>query len=130
MVNNFTPIDIQKFRDNNNVVNTVLLIIATLTTFVLVILLFILIQKKMQTPLETQPAVTITPTIRPVIPTPTMIPIMITPMPTSTSSAQSKACTQEAKICPDGTGVGRVGPDCEFVPCPTKTATESSEVIP
>ncbi|MCP4647898.1 MAG: META domain-containing protein [bacterium] len=28
------------------------------------------------------------------------------------------ACTAEAKICPDGTGVGRVGPDCEFAPCP------------
>ncbi len=29
-------------------------------------------------------------------------------------------CTQEAKICPDGTSVGRTGPDCEFAPCPTK----------
>lgn len=28
------------------------------------------------------------------------------------------ACTMEAKICPDGTAVGRVGPDCEFAPCP------------
>ena len=28
------------------------------------------------------------------------------------------ACTQEAKICPDGTAVGRVSPDCEFAPCP------------
>ncbi len=27
-------------------------------------------------------------------------------------------CTAEAKICPDGTDVGRVGPNCEFAPCP------------
>lgn len=28
------------------------------------------------------------------------------------------ACTQEAKICPDGSAVGRQGPNCEFAPCP------------
>lgn len=28
------------------------------------------------------------------------------------------ACTMEAKICPDGSGVGRSGPNCEFTPCP------------
>lgn len=28
------------------------------------------------------------------------------------------ACTQEAKLCPDGTAVGRTGPNCEFAPCP------------
>ncbi len=27
------------------------------------------------------------------------------------------ACTQEAERCPDGTYVGRVGPNCEFAPC-------------
>jgi hypothetical protein len=29
-----------------------------------------------------------------------------------------RACTQEAKICPDGTAVGRTGPNCEFAACP------------
>jgi hypothetical protein len=30
------------------------------------------------------------------------------------------ACTMEAKLCPDGkTSVGRIGPNCEFAPCPT-----------
>lgn len=29
-----------------------------------------------------------------------------------------KACTMEAKICPDGSGVGRTGPNCEFAECP------------
>jgi len=28
------------------------------------------------------------------------------------------SCTLEAKICPDGTAVGRTGPNCEFAPCP------------
>jgi len=28
------------------------------------------------------------------------------------------ACTMEAKICPDGSAVGRTGPNCEFTPCP------------
>jgi len=32
------------------------------------------------------------------------------------------ACTEEAKICPDGSAVGRVLPDCEFAPCPNTTA--------
>ena len=41
---------------------------------------------------------------------------------TETSPAPSaKACTMEAKLCPDGTSVGRSGPNCEFAPCPTST---------
>ncbi len=27
-------------------------------------------------------------------------------------------CTLDAKICPDGSSVGRSGPNCEFAPCP------------
>lgn len=27
-------------------------------------------------------------------------------------------CTMEAKECPDGSYVGRTGPNCEFTPCP------------
>jgi hypothetical protein len=33
------------------------------------------------------------------------------------------ACTMEAKICPDGTAVGRQGPNCEFTPCPQPKPT-------
>lgn len=41
-------------------------------------------------------------------------------------SPSPKACTLEAKICPDGSAVGRVGPDCEFAPCPViATTTEA-----
>jgi hypothetical protein len=29
-----------------------------------------------------------------------------------------KACTEEAKVCPDGSAVGRTGPNCEFSACP------------
>jgi len=28
------------------------------------------------------------------------------------------ACTMDAKICPDGSAVGRIGPNCKFAPCP------------
>jgi hypothetical protein len=28
------------------------------------------------------------------------------------------ACTEEAKVCPDGSSVGRTGPDCQFAECP------------
>lgn len=31
---------------------------------------------------------------------------------------KGRACTMEAKICPDGTAVGRSGPNCEFAKCP------------
>lgn len=27
-------------------------------------------------------------------------------------------CTMDAKMCPDGSFVGRQGPNCEFAPCP------------
>lgn len=30
----------------------------------------------------------------------------------------SGGCTQEAMICPDGSAVGRIGPNCEFAECP------------
>ena len=30
------------------------------------------------------------------------------------------ACTMEARICPDGSTVGRMGSNCEFAACPIK----------
>lgn len=38
---------------------------------------------------------------------------------TLTDLPNQTACTMEAKICPDGSAVGRSGPKCEFDPCPT-----------
>lgn len=29
-------------------------------------------------------------------------------------------CTMDAMVCPDGTSVGRIPPNCEFAPCPSK----------
>jgi hypothetical protein len=34
------------------------------------------------------------------------------------ADAPSVGCTMEARICPDGSAVGRSGPNCEFSPCP------------
>lgn len=30
------------------------------------------------------------------------------------------ACTEDARLCPDGSSVGRVSPDCDFEPCPAE----------
>lgn len=35
-------------------------------------------------------------------------------------------CTMEAKICPDGSAVGRSGPKCEFAACPSPSATSTT----
>lgn len=35
------------------------------------------------------------------------------------------ACTMDAKICPDGSAVGRTGPNCEFAACPSVSTTTS-----
>jgi hypothetical protein len=36
------------------------------------------------------------------------------------------ACTEEAKICPDGSAVGRTGPNCSFAACPPPNAELTS----
>lgn len=36
-------------------------------------------------------------------------------------------CTMEARQCPDGSYVGRVGPRCEFAPCPRASSTRPLE---
>lgn len=46
---------------------------------------------------------------------PTPIPIT-TPFPTS--QPNQTICTMDAKLCPDGSAVGRTGPNCTFAPCP------------
>ena len=39
------------------------------------------------------------------------------------------ACTLDAKICPDGSSVGREGPNCEFAACPGEGVTETIEEV-
>ena len=44
----------------------------------------------------------------------------------------TRACTMEAKLCPDGSYVGRTGPNCEFAECPvgtTPVATSTTAVL-
>jgi hypothetical protein len=41
--------------------------------------------------------------------------------PHPAAAPQAVSCTMEAKMCPDGTAVGRTGPQCEFAACPTPT---------
>ncbi len=55
------------------------------------------------------------------------IPIVIAGI-TGTVKPPPTACTQEAKLCPDGSTVGRTGPNCEFAPCPT-TYPPASECL-
>jgi DNA repair exonuclease SbcCD ATPase subunit len=38
---------------------------------------------------------------------------------TTTTDTKPIACTMDAKSCPDGSFVGRVGPKCEFAQCPS-----------
>ncbi|MDP2860188.1 MAG: hypothetical protein Q8N98_00575, partial [bacterium] len=37
------------------------------------------------------------------------------------------SCTLEAKICPDGSAVGRTSPNCEFAQCPTAKPEETAD---
>lgn len=39
------------------------------------------------------------------------------------TESEKIACTMEAKLCPDGSYVGRTGPNCAFAPCPSGAAT-------
>ncbi|MFA6424458.1 MAG: hypothetical protein WCV83_04075 [Candidatus Magasanikbacteria bacterium] len=36
----------------------------------------------------------------------------------NTNAAAPVTCDMMAKLCPDGSAVGRTGPNCEFAPCP------------
>lgn len=53
------------------------------------------------------------------------LPPITTPTPTgypspslSVPSGNRIICTMEARLCPDGSHVGRSGPNCEFAKCP------------
>jgi hypothetical protein len=49
-------------------------------------------------------------------------------MSTSSLSTDTVMCTMDAKVCPDGSYVGRVGPRCEFAACPSENEGEALEV--
>ncbi|MEK7639282.1 MAG: hypothetical protein AAB388_03935 [Patescibacteria group bacterium] len=43
--------------------------------------------------------------------------------------ADPVACTMDAKVCPDGSYVGRVAPNCEFAACPSTPPGRPSEPV-
>lgn len=43
---------------------------------------------------------------------------------TETEDTEPVMCTMEAKLCPDGSYVGRSGPKCEFAACPVDNSTQ------
>ncbi len=47
-------------------------------------------------------------------------------MPGFGSMGGPQACTMEARVCPDGSAVGRTGPNCAFAPCPTPSNTTNT----
>jgi len=40
------------------------------------------------------------------------------------------ACLADAKLCQDGTAVGRTGPNCEFAPCPGEECSTDADCVP
>lgn len=38
-------------------------------------------------------------------------------------------CSADARLCPDGSAVGRTGPNCEFTACPKENNTACIQVI-
>ncbi len=45
-------------------------------------------------------------------------------------SEEQIACTMEAKLCPDGSYIGRVGPKCEFAECPVSENGGGNSILP
>lgn len=37
-------------------------------------------------------------------------------------------CPEDAKVCPDGSSVGRIGPNCEFAPCPGSSGPKCGSI--
>jgi hypothetical protein len=46
-----------------------------------------------------------------------------------TDNTVGQPCTLEAKICPDGSLLGREGPNCEFPDCPNQAASIKPTLI-
>lgn len=61
---------------------------------------------------------------------PRATPIAQLPIETPAPTSASVACPLDAKVCPDGSSVGRVAPNCEFAMCPTKRSNDNSKTLP
>ncbi len=51
--------------------------------------------------------------------------VEVTPISIPTTT-EAWVCNGDAKICPDGSAVGRTGPTCEFVECPSVDASSDT----
>lgn len=49
--------------------------------------------------------------------------------PGSTVTPETGVCTMDAKLCPDGSYVGRVPPTCEFAACPDVRSSTSNTPV-
>lgn len=87
MDNNYTPINVDKLEHKDNGLNTVLLIIVTLTALVLAVMLFVLIQKKINSSNNVQTTTIPTPTI--IQPTPEPTEELISPTATATPTLET-----------------------------------------
>ncbi len=47
-------------------------------------------------------------------------------MPGFSPAGGQQACTMEARVCPDGSAVGRTGPNCAFAPCPATSVIDTT----
>jgi len=55
--------------------------------------------------------------------------IIITACDTQNNPDKPIPCTEEAKLCPDGSYVGRVPPSCEFAECPKENKSAIKEIV-
>ncbi len=49
--------------------------------------------------------------------------------PSSQENEEGVVCTMEVKMCPDGSYVGRTGPQCEFKECPDSPLSSHADII-
>jgi hypothetical protein len=56
--------------------------------------------------------------------------VYLSKKPAPYTGQEPVACTAEAMVCPDGSAVGRSGPNCEFAACPPMTPTPTPTPIP
>lgn len=104
--------------------NTVILIIASIVILVGLMTYGSMQMKKNPTVYEPYATNTETPSQdvttnndKPVTP-PSTQPEEVPPSSSMKGGVEVVACTMDAKQCPDGSYVGRTGPQCEFAPCP------------
>ncbi len=71
MGTNFTPLNVEKIKDDKENINTALLTVLTVVTFILAVMLFVMINKKIKEPSLSLPPIVSSPTPKatPIIPT-------------------------------------------------------------